>query len=188
MSHADAVDPSNKEEFRVWEPKPLQLKVDAFRSFAQTNALVLDGTVVKEYFLPKQVSGLWQMLKGKVKKEKPEVQAAWGQIKGSKVREGKDQAKNKVMVAAIFGDDDVLCNPEATPRWIDLIMTFSIKYSEEHVKETGGAWLSLGQLEQQVGSCEANRKIDEGKYEVRDDSDGEPEYRLKNKATTPRTP
>ena len=93
--------------------------------------------------------------------------------------------KNQVMVAAIFGDDDVLCNQEATPRWIDLIMTFSIKYSEEHVTNKGGDWLSLGQLEQQVGACEANRKIDEGKYESREDSDGEQEYRLKKKKRQP---
>ena len=72
------------------------------------------------------------MLKGKVKKSAKPVPAAWEQIKTSKVRVGKDEAKNKVMVAAVFGGDDVLCNQEATPRWVDLIMTFIIKYAEVH--------------------------------------------------------
>ena len=43
-------------------------------------------------------------------------------------------------------------------------------------------WLSLREFEQKVGACEANRKIGEGKYEVEEDSDGEPMYRLKRKA------
>ena len=179
-----AVDATDEEEFRLWEPKPLQLKVHAFGKYAKDQSLELDGTIVKKYFLPKQVSGLWQMLKGKKKKSPKPMQAAWDQIKTSKVRSGKDEAKNKVMVAAVFGGDDVLCNQEATPRWIDLIMTFSIKYAEVHTTDKGGSWLSLGELEQKVGACEANRKIDEGKYEVEEDSDGEPMYRLKRKADT----
>ena len=70
-----AVDPADEEEFRLWEPKPLSLKVVAFGKYAKEQSLELDGTVVKKYFLPKQVSGLWQMLKGKVKKSAKPAQA-----------------------------------------------------------------------------------------------------------------
>ena len=95
MSEEYLVDPANKEEFQLWEPRPLKLKVDAFGRYAKENEVALDGSVIKNYFLPKQVSGLWQMLKGKVKKCEKPVQEAWGQIKSSAVRGGKDHAKTR---------------------------------------------------------------------------------------------
>ena len=78
MAEVYLVDPANKEEFKLWEPKPLQLKVDAFGRYAEENEVVLDGNVITDFFLPKQVSGLWQMLKGKVKKADTPVQEAYG--------------------------------------------------------------------------------------------------------------
>ena len=119
---ADIVDPADQVAFLAWDPQPLSLKVDAFKQYKTDNPdLDITGAYVKTMFLPKQVSGLWQLLKGKIKAQPKDVQDGWSSVCGAKVRSGKDKAKNEIMTSALFCVDTVAgtdANPECRPRWI----------------------------------------------------------------------
>ena len=119
---ADTVDPADQVAFLAWDPKPFSLKVDAFKQHKQDNPdLDITGAYVKTMFLPKQVSGLWQLLQGKIKHQPKDVQQSWKSVCAGKVRNGKDKVKNEIMASALFCVDAVEgteANPECRPRWI----------------------------------------------------------------------
>ena len=119
---ADTVLPTNSVAFLAWDPKPLSLKVEEFKKHKSLHPeLEITGDYVKSMFQPKQVSGLWQMLKGKIKGQPKDVQAGWSTVCAAKARSGKDKVKNDIMVSALFCNDTVVgtdANPECRPRWI----------------------------------------------------------------------
>ena len=119
---ADTVDPTNQVAFLAWDPKPLSLKVEEFKKHKSLHPeLEITGDYVKTMFLPKQVSGLWQLLKGKIKGQPKDVQDGWSSVCGAKVRSGKDNAKNELMTSALFFVDTVAgteSNLECRPRWL----------------------------------------------------------------------
>ena len=116
--------PLDQEEFLAWDPKPLSTKVEIFKAYkAEHPELVIDGAYVKTMFLPKQVSGLWQILKGHIKKQPADVQQGWTSVCTGKARSGKDKVKNDIMVSALFCNDTVAgtdANPECRPRWMQV--------------------------------------------------------------------
>ena len=130
--------------------------------------------VLKKHFTDAEMSNWWNKLSRD--RRDPTFQSNMDTIVGAST--GSAAKAKRGVLALRFADPT---------NFRELVGEQSTLVSTLDENSKGGRWLSRGQLHQQMGAEEAERKIAKGKFDMRYDSDSNSEFRLrfeeeKNKA------
>ena len=104
--------------FLNWDPALISLKVALAREYVKSPGKQMGGGVLKELFLPSQMSKLWQIFDGKRRKESNESVASWDSLSEHKGKRHNIVAiKTKCLEVALLGN-------EKHGGWDDIVIEF----------------------------------------------------------------
>ena len=126
-------------------------------------------------FSPQEMTSMWQMLRGWIKKASSKTQAKWAEIcklQGSHTAPGgKNEANNSILNLALVRSMD----------WEEQICKLSVGLEDVEEEGKHSKWLYKSELQRKVGKATTARWIKTNKLEVDYDSDGEQIFRKKQR-------